>query len=68
MFCSTDLCLSVDKLKKEKKKEQCQCAEVSADVVYILSTENTYIHTHTPENTHTHPHAEINTHLSTHTN
>ena len=37
MYCTTDQCLSVDKLKKEKKKE-CQCTEVSVCVVYILST------------------------------
>ena len=43
MFCTTDLCRSVNKLKKEKKS---QCTEDSVYVVCILSTvegENTYM-------------------------
>ena len=47
VYCTTELCLSVEKLKEEKKtgKERCLCAEVNVYVVYILSTvktENTY--------------------------
>ena len=40
MYCTTGLCLSVDKLTKEKKetgKERCLCTEVNVYVVYILS-------------------------------
>ena len=45
--CTTELCLSVDKLKEETTtgKERCQCPEVNVKAVYILSTvqtENTY--------------------------
>ena len=47
MYCTTDLCLSVDKLKTEKTKEQCQCTEVIVYVRYILSTVKTES-THTP--------------------
>ena len=48
VFCTTELCLSVDKLQGEEKtteKELRQCTEVNVYVVYILSTvktENTY--------------------------
>ena len=44
MYCTTDPCLTVNKLKKEKR-EQCWCTDVSVHVVYILSTvetEDTY--------------------------
>ena len=49
-MCTTDLGLSVGKLQKEKKMEQCLCAEVSVYVVYILSTVKT-------ENTHKKDHS-----------
>ena len=38
VHCTTDLCLSVNKLKTEKKKEQCECTDVSVYAGYILST------------------------------
>ena len=44
VYCTTDLCLSVDKLKKEKKEtgwERCLCTEVNVYVLYILSTVKT---------------------------
>ena len=44
MYCTTDLCLSVDKMKKEKKttgKERCWCTEVNVCVMYILSAVET---------------------------
>ena len=49
VYRTTELCLSVDKLKKKRKKktgeERCQFTDVNVYVVYILSTvetENTY--------------------------
>ena len=51
MHCATELCLSVDKLKKKKKKNKegtMKCTEVNVYVVYILSTVK-------PENTHKAP-------------
>ena len=49
VYCTTELCLSVDKLKEEEKtttgKERCPCTEVNVYVVCNLSTvktENTY--------------------------
>ena len=44
MYFTTNLCVTVNKLKKEKKKK-CKCTDVSLHVVHILSiveTENTY--------------------------
>ena len=48
VYCTTELCLSVDKLKKEKTtgKERYYCTEVNVYVVYIMSTVEA-------ENTHT---------------
>ena len=46
VYCTTDLCLSVNKLKTEKR-EQCSCAEVSVYVVYLRSTLGTE-DAHTP--------------------
>ena len=48
VYCTTELCLSVDKLNEEKtttRKERCKGTEVNVCVVYFLSTvqsENTY--------------------------
>ena len=49
VYCATELCLSVDKLTKEKTtgKERCQWTEVNVHVMYILSTVKTE-NTHTP--------------------
>ena len=44
MFCSTDLCLTVN---KEEKRAQCLCTDVSSYEVYILSTVDAE-DTHTP--------------------
>ena len=36
MYCTTDLCLSVNKLKKGEKENNVKRTEVSVNVVYIL--------------------------------
>ena len=46
MYYTTDLCLTANQLKKEKR-EQCSCTEVSVYVVHILSTVETE-YTYTP--------------------
>ena len=38
MYCTTDLCLTVNNMKKREKENNVKCTDVSVHVMYILST------------------------------